>query len=245
MILCKFVKQGRIRRHGREQVRYCTWCGTEFEAKRKATLDISFPELSDTRKVHFDFSVDDVHSPEDSRYDIIIGLDLIARLGWGFCFKNFSITWDDITIPMRRNPTIVGDDDNVDKGVLGLFLLNDSPLLKEAEDRQKRILDADYSKVDIDAYVDEQDNLPPEYKKMLASTLKNYPTLFGGGLGKLDIEPVHLELKPGAVHKKSSTLSNPKSIQGYYVAGNSPILQYRSFERSRWFRIVKSLVYST
>ena len=67
--------------------------------------------------------------------------------------------------------------------------------LKEAEERQKRILDADYSAVDIDAHVNEMEALEPEQKELLKKVLKKYTgKLFSGGLGVLDIPPVHLEL---------------------------------------------------
>jgi len=39
---------------------------------------------------------------------------------------------------------------------------------------------------------------------------KKFPNLFSGGLGTLDIEPVHLELKPGATPFPSRAYSIPK-----------------------------------
>ena len=68
----------------------------------------------------------------------------------------------------------------------------------EAETRQARILDADYSKVDIEDYVRDLEHLTEEEKQKLTQILLKYDLLFGGGLGTLNIPPVHLELQEGA-----------------------------------------------
>ena len=71
-------------------------------------------------------------------------------------------------------------------------------MLQAAESRQKRILDADYSAVDIDEHIDAIPDLDVNQKYRLKEVLKSHPTLFGGGLGILDIPPVHFEIKPDA-----------------------------------------------
>jgi hypothetical protein len=75
---------------------------------------------------------------------------------------------------------------------------NEPDILQEAEKRKHRILDADYRKVEVDPYVQELAHLTKEEKQILGETLKNFPTLFGGGLGMLNIKPVKLELTDGA-----------------------------------------------
>jgi hypothetical protein len=69
-------------------------------------------------------------------------------------------------------------------------------LLQEAELRQKRILDADYSKTDLAQYTSEMKHLTLDEQQMLHNVLAQFPKLFGGGLGTLDIKPVHLEVDP-------------------------------------------------
>ena len=66
-------------------------------------------------------------------------------------------------------------------------------ILKEVEDRQNKILDANYNVVDIDAKVAAMDYLNDQQKQRLNRMLKKFPKLFSGGLETLDIEPVHLE----------------------------------------------------
>jgi hypothetical protein len=63
------------------------------------------------------------------------------------------------------------------QGVL-VISTTDSPILKEHEERQAAILDANYSKVDINIMVDEL-GIKELSKVKLKVTLKKFPTLFG------------------------------------------------------------------
>ena len=63
-------------------------------------------------------------------------------------------------------------------------MYTDRPLLHEAEERQDKMMDCNYSKVDIDAMVadlDIEDNNEEQLKKILR---KFEHGLFGGGLGR-------------------------------------------------------------
>ena len=100
---------------------------------------------------------------------------------------------------------------NPEQSVLQYQLSQESTILKQAEERQARILDADYSKVEIDTYVDSLDHLDSVQKKDLLATLQQFPTLFGGGLGKLHIEPIQLELKPDAKPYHSKPFGVPRA----------------------------------
>jgi hypothetical protein len=52
--------------------------------------------------------------------------------------------------------------------------------------------------LEVDTFVQELTHLTQDEKQVLGETLKNFPTLFGGGLGMLNIKPVKLELIDGA-----------------------------------------------
>jgi hypothetical protein len=69
---------------------------------------------------------------------------------------------------------------------------NEPDILQEAEKRQHCILDADYRIIVVDPFVQELSHLTQDGKKVLGKTLKKVPTLFGGGLGMLNIKPVRL-----------------------------------------------------
>ena len=55
-------------------------------------------------------------------------------------------------------------------------------VLKEAEARQKRILDADYSAIDLDDYAHKEMHLSTEQQEKLICSIQKYPKLFRGGL---------------------------------------------------------------
>ena len=64
-------------------------------------------------------------------------------------------------------------------------MYTDSPLLQEAEERQDKMMDCNYLKVDIDAMVADLD-VNDSNKQQLKKTLRKFEHgLFGGGLGKL------------------------------------------------------------
>jgi len=89
----------------------------------------------------------------------------------------------------------------------------ESTVNKAAEERQAKILDVNYSKIKMNKHVESLDYLEAEQKSELLQALKSYPTLFGGGLGKLNIEPVRLELKEGAKRYHVKPFSIPHAYE--------------------------------
>ena len=89
-----------------------------------------------------------------------------------------------------------------------------SPLLKEAEERQGKMMDCNYSKVDIDAMVADLE-IDNSNKEQLKKTLRKFENgLFGGWLGKLkNCKPVHIKLKPGATPYKGKHYNLPKAYE--------------------------------
>ena len=71
------------------------------------------------------------------------------------------------------------------------------PILQQEKERQGKILDANYSKVDVSNMVNGLD-IVNATKTKLKQTLNKFPTLFGGGLGTLKMRPVDIELQEGA-----------------------------------------------
>ena len=65
-----------------------------------------------------------------------------------------------------------------------------------------------------------------ETKQKLKQTLKKYPTLFGGGLGTLDMKPVEIELQPNA---------KPYASKFYNV-----LKAYKDMAKQKWITYVQS-----
>ena len=132
---------------------------------------------------------------KNAQYDMIIGADLLSELGIEINFNTQRIIWEGIEIPMK-DKNIKSDLQNA----TAIYYKSIAPtVLKEAEARQKRILDAAYSAEDLDDNAHMETHLSKEQQAKLVCSLQKYPKLFQGGLGVLNIPPVHLELRP--LHK--------------------------------------------
>ena len=80
------------------------------------------------------------------------------------------------------------------------------------EEGVEKILDSDYSKVDINKMVDGLD-IHWDSKRELKKTLKKFPTLFGGGLGTLVDKEAKIVLKKDAKPHASNFYHLPKAYE--------------------------------
>ena len=170
-------------------------------------MQFKIPELSTSREINWKCHVDEVSERDKVPYDIILGIDFLAELGFILDFENNIIKWGESQMEMLPK-VLVTDRHHSDS----LYQLSqESSILKKAEERQARILDADYSKVEMKSYIDSLDHLDSNEKMELLNNLNQFPTLFGGGLGKLLIEPIRLELKPDAKPYHAQPFAVPKA----------------------------------
>jgi hypothetical protein len=109
---------------------------------------------------------------------------------------------------------------------------NEPDILQEAEKRQNRILDADYRKLEVDAFVEELKHLTMDEKQIVSKTLKKFPTLFGGGLGMLNIKPVRLELIDGAKPYHATPFPVPQSLEAMTRTEMKRLTDFDVFNRS-------------
>ena len=83
----------------------------------------------------------------------------------------------------------------MDSEVQTHFFVKEDPQLDTETDRLSNILDAKYSKCDLDEFVGTSDHLNHEEKELLLEVLKKHETLFDGTLGQWIGEPYHIQLK--------------------------------------------------
>ena len=69
-------------------------------------------------------------------------------------------------------------------------------VLKEAEQRQNKILDANYEATDVNTLCRDMAHLKPTEQQKLSELLSKYPCLFKGGLGTLNIPLVKIKTRP-------------------------------------------------
>jgi hypothetical protein len=176
IILREFVQKGRARTSTKRRTKWKT-LGGNFTTKYESLLDFKFPELNTSKTVTWQAHVDEKTSSKEASYDMIIGMDMMTSIGITVDCEQKCIRWGGTEIPLKTKEILS------DKELMHmLYQATWTPdVLQEAESRQNRILDADYSKIEVDPYVQELSHLSEREKEVLAKTLKKFPTLFGGG----------------------------------------------------------------
>jgi hypothetical protein len=81
IVLREFVRKGRAKSYKGQTTKWSTLGGV-FQTKRKALIDFSLPELSTQKKVTSIFHVDDKTDKDQAQFDMIIGMDLLTKLGY-------------------------------------------------------------------------------------------------------------------------------------------------------------------
>ena len=104
-------------------------------------------------------------------------------MGADFCNSKKQMYWLDNFILLKELDTV----DDIETCEMLDVIHTDNPIIKEVEEWQNRIFDADYSKVDILAMIAELD---------ITESLKKFLELFGWGLGSSKNQrPATIELK--------------------------------------------------
>ncbi len=168
--------------------------GGTFNTKHKAMVDFKLIELSLNKEISWTVHVDDTTDPNKSQFDMIIGTDLMSELGINIDFDTKRLKWEENEIPLHQYGS-EDDSNHVYEVYLDEMV---APNVKQSMDRSTKILDADYSVVDLPSIVDAVENLETTEKTRLLTLLKKYSSLFQGGLGALSIKSIKLELKEGA-----------------------------------------------
>lgn len=174
-----------------------TW-GTsngKFTTRVKAMMRLMLPEFSQNKI--FDLTPD-VKVIEDDRkvaYDLIIGIETLAKWGVVLDFRESEITIDNQTIQMRNVGALRSK-----RELRNTYVEAVEPLsTKEETDRVVRILDAKYEPADLPQVV--EDNCPHlsvAERKSLLEVLLKYESMFQGTLGQWSGDEVHFDLKPDA-----------------------------------------------
>jgi hypothetical protein len=105
---------------------------------------------------------------------MIIGADYLSELVIEVNFSTQRIIWAGIEIPMK-DKHIISDPQNA----IAIYYQSIEPtVLKEAEARQKHILDADCSALDLDDYAHLETHLNKEQQEKLICSLRKILSCF-------------------------------------------------------------------
>ena len=195
MLLRQFVAPGTAKAYKGQATTWNT-LGGQFVTKKKCQLTFSLPEFDTRKRVQWTCHVDETTDHTKAQYDMIIGTDLLVELGMDIQFSAKQMVWDHMTVPMKPRGFVTER-----QTAEHLYhTVTAPPVLQEAEARQTRILDADYSPCDIKEFVQSLDHLDIAEKDKMYSLLSSHPELFKGGLGTINVAPVKLELNNDLDH---------------------------------------------
>ena len=168
--------------------------GGLFKTKGICSIRFYLPEFSTQECVKWKFHIDDSTQSVKSRYDMIIGRDLLEQLPLDIKFSDHTLSWQEVTIPMKNTDELTRQ--NINEIV---ELCYESVRLNEITRRTMEILDAKYEKADLSTIVSKCTYLSKEERAALLKLLFQYEDLFDGTLGTWNGPEVEIRLKKDAV----------------------------------------------
>jgi hypothetical protein len=208
-------------------------------------VELNFFEYSDSKRYYVEPDVVEYDKNNRLQYDLILGTVSMKELGIILNFRGKMITIDEIILPMRNI-------NNLQQGSSMLRVLkhNHSPAMEpqstqDATKHATRILDAKYSKADLQSVVrDNCKHLSADQQKKLLQLLKKYESLFDGTLGDWKTKPVSFQLKEGASHH-SRAFPVPKIQKDTLIKEVDRLVKLGVLERQPALEWASPFVYNT
>ena len=130
-------------------------------------MNFSLPEFNLKKLITWEFHVDDRSKASDT-YGMIIGRDLLGKLGIILNFNDKTVTWDTDTIPMKDRGTL-----NSQKVITEIYLAANEPQsLVDKFSRSTNILDAEYKPEILEEVTKACENLNEEEQRQLLQVLQ-------------------------------------------------------------------------
>ena len=123
--------------------------GGQFVTRKKAQISFKLVEFSHNKVINWTVHVDDQTDPTKSKYDMIIGSDLLSELKIDLLYSQQQIVWDEVVVPMKDRGTISSEELLQDI----YELTKDSTIIQMSEERHNEIIKAMYGKVSIKDHV--------------------------------------------------------------------------------------------
>jgi hypothetical protein len=181
-----------------------------FQMWYKARVELNFFEYSDSKRFYPEPDVVEYDKDSKPQYDLILGTETMEEFGIILNFRDKMITIDEVILPMRNINNLQGS------STLCALKHNHSLAMEpqstqDATQRTTWILDAKYSKADLQAVVRNNcKHLSTNQQKKLLQLLKKYESLFDGTLGDWKTKPVSFQLKEGVSLYQGQAFPVPK-----------------------------------
>ncbi len=208
-----------------------------FQTRRKAWVELNFFEYSDSKRYHVEPDVVEYDKNNRPQHDLILGNVSMKDFGIILNFRDKMITIDEIMLPMRNINSLQGS-------IMLRALRHNHGLAMEPQSTQDatehatRILDAKYSKADLQSVVrDNCKHLKVDQQKKLLQLLKKYELLFDGTLGDWKTKPLSFQLKEGASPYQGRAFPVPKIYKDTLIKEVDRLVKLGVLERqpaSEW-----------
>jgi hypothetical protein len=202
-----------------------------FQMWHKARVKLNFFKYSDSNRYHVEPDVVKYDKNTRPQYDLILGTVSMKEFGIILNFRDKIITIDEIILPMRNINNLQGS------SILRAQRHNHSLAMEpqntqDATKHATRILDAKYSKADLQSVVkDNCMHLSADQQKKSLQLLKKYELLFNGTLGDWKTKPVSFQLKEGASLYHGRALPVPKIYKDILIKEVDRLVKLGVLER--------------
>ena len=195
------VSERFVKRFKQKKDETCTWktMAGSFTTSKQCIVEFTLPELNPTAKVRHKMYV----VPTMEKYDLIIGRDILQKLGMNLDFEDKVVRWNGNSASMKL-PDCANDFN---------YNIRESFALQAEDARVQRILDASYEKADIKQVVQECTHLSKKERHSLYTLLRKFEPMFDGKLGRWKGKPYDIELKPDVTPYHSRPFSLPKCYE--------------------------------
>jgi hypothetical protein len=148
ILLKHFVPSGTSKVYKGQKTKWTTM-GGNFVTRQQRQIQFRLTEFNMSKIVTWPCHIDETTQRKNAQYDMIIGTDLMTELGIDINFSTNNMSWEGVDIPMRpknqiTNPTVA---------TAHYHMVMEAPILiKQAEQRQQHIPDADYAATNVAEY---------------------------------------------------------------------------------------------
>ena len=178
LLASEFASKLRVKTSNTKPVKWST-PGGELTTNQSVKAHFTLPEFYPDKIIEWDLHV----TKDLGAYDMIIGRDLLEFLQIDLRFSTQEIVWEEATVPFRGSETTAETSYHIDEP-------------ESIQQSTKRILDADYTKADLEEVCKEQIHLSEEEQEKLYNLLlSKYEDLFDGTLGKWTGTEADIELQ--------------------------------------------------
>ncbi len=179
--------------------------------KKRGKLSIRFVKYSNSKEFLAEHNVFEYNQKMGKPvFDLIIGCNSMENLGIVMDFKAKSVAIDEIILPMRNIANLTNKSKAKEAWAKNNALAHKPISTELATQRAVKILDATYTKADLQAVVINCTQLNSVEKNKLLELLKKFEPLFDGTLGHWRTKPVSFQLKDGVTPYHGRAFPIPK-----------------------------------